>query len=112
MTKLTKEEAAQIVARELKGFRMASSSSFSADRDEAPLGASADLGTPDLTELRKKYLTRNADAAPNGLAPMADDDDMIVAVEPENPADPWSRSARPKATVISGSKKTIIGSQG
>lgn len=112
MAKLTKEEAKKIVSKELKGYRIASEQKV--DSDASASKTRPDAATPDLAELRKKYLKgtdTSTDEVPNGSDANAMED-MIVAVEPDNPADPWSHSARPKAKVISGSKKTIIGSQG
>jgi hypothetical protein len=37
---------------------------------------------------------------------------VIVAVEPEEPAHLWDRASRPKAIVISGKNKKIVGKQG
>lgn len=114
MAKLTKEQAAQIVAKELRGYRVTSSSQAAVDAFKG-LRSSPDASTPDLAALRKKYLkqsTPEPDAMPNGRESHSDDDDVIVTVEPEHPADPFSRSARPKTKIVSSSKKTIIGSQG
>ncbi|HEX6095557.1 MAG TPA: hypothetical protein VF432_04460 [Thermoanaerobaculia bacterium] len=114
MAKLTKEQTAQIVARELKGYRVTTSSPAAADAFKG-LRYSPEASTPDLATLRKKYLKQSApelDELPNGRQSSASDDDVIVTVEPEHPADPFSRAARPKTKIISGSKKTIIGSQG
>jgi hypothetical protein len=114
MAKLTKEEAAQIVTRELKGYHVTSASQAAVDAFKG-LRSSPDASTPDLAALRKKYLnqsTPESDELPNGRGWNNDDDDVIVTVEPEHPADPFSRSARPKTKIVSSSKKTIIGSQG
>src|SRR6266498_4162684 len=98
MAKLTAEEAKKIVSKELKGYRIASKQKV--DSDDSGPTTRPDASTPDLAELRKKYLKGGADSStdevPNGNDANATDD-MIVAVEPENPADPWSHSARPKA---------------
>ena len=115
MAKLTKEQAAQIVAKELKGFRVTSASPSAMDAFKG-MRASAEASTPDLAALRRKYLkqsTPESDEMPNGRDwNNIVDDDVIVTVEPENPADPFSRAARPKTKIISSTKKTIIGSQG
>jgi hypothetical protein len=114
MAKLTQEQAAQIVTTELKGYRVISSSRSAVDAFKGQF-SSPDASTPDLATLRNKYLKQSTpapDELPNGRDWHSDDDDVIVTVEPEHPADPFSRSARPKTKIVSSSKKTIIGSQG
>ena len=120
MAKLTDDDVKSIIGKELKGYRIASSSNSMGGASDAGRGRSdVDATTPDLATLRRKYLgdsaAEEAEEVPNGYLDSLDgapDEDMIVAVEPETAVDPWSRSARPKAKVISGAKKTIIGSQG
>jgi hypothetical protein len=83
-------------------------------------------GSDHLSELRRKYLgfaAGDEDEEAGGIAGDAvgsypdhrnsddsDDDEEIVAVEPEAANHPWDRSARPKAVVVKGKK--VIGVQG
>jgi hypothetical protein len=90
--------------------------------------APAEASTPSLDKLRRKYLvskylSRDSDweGAPSDAArsvephderTRADEEDIIVPVEPEQPVHPWDVGARPKAVVISGRDRRVIGHQG
>ena len=96
---------------------------------------SADASSTDSRRaevLRRRYLGTDAEAVDDeddlaeDSAPLAaakdyvpendladdDDDEMIVAVEPETAADPLDRGTRAKAAVISKKGKKVIGQQG
>lgn len=127
MAKLSDAEKAEIIKRDMPGYKPVSESaggsakSIGADTSRLP----SEAATPDIAALRRKYFGDDAggDEAVSGNpgndepkaaknASSADDDDEITAVEPEFKRDAWDRGARPKSVVISGSKKRIIGSQG
>src|SRR5438132_12409500 len=118
-------ELEKVVKREMPGYRVARRRAPGPDAPTPP----ADASTPSLDELRQKYLREKylaPDAAAEvhageGAAPRADkrarrgkpdEPDVIVAVEPEAPAHPWDPAARPKAIVVSGKNKKIVGKQG
>lgn len=127
MGKLSSQEIKKIIARDAPGYRLSSKSIRSQEGTDA---AAVDMQGAEATEsrektLREKYLGSDSSAEDNDLevdtaghtsaeADAGDDnsEDEIVAVEPERSAHPWDRSARPKAVVISGKEKKIIGSQG
>lgn len=81
----------------------------------------AEESAADYASLRDRYLgsdvgviegsvadaMETADAADYGSS-----EDTIVSVTPRNSAHPLDRGARPKAAVISGSEKRVIGQQG
>jgi hypothetical protein len=127
MSKLSREELQKIIAEDLPGYRVANEDEGSVA--DAPvfnegINANAEAETPDLSELRVKYLREKylgeaadnleTEAAPeNDSAPEEDPtEDEIVAVTPDNPAHPWDRGGRPKATVVSAKEKKVIGQQG
>ncbi len=127
MARLSDKQMAEIVARDMPGFRIA-------EPAEAPLadalpGASRALpeaATPDIDELRRKYFGDEAGAAPaavevaggnpgaDAAATNADDgnDEEIVHVVPKDSGDPWDRARRPKSIVFSHKAKRVIGYQG
>jgi hypothetical protein len=115
MGKLSMEEKARIIRRDLPGYRIVEQSAEdSADQAVESVRRPPEAGTPDIRELRRKYFglvdefangpeTVESDAAP-------DDDDEIVTVEPENKADAFDRGGRAKSVVISNGE--VTGSQG
>jgi hypothetical protein len=125
---MRRDELEKVVEREMPGHRLARRSrAESAGEADAP--APPDAATPSLEALRKKYL-RGKYLAPDAAADEdvreepaarssavsapagADDEDVIVAVEPEAPTHPWDRGSRPKAVVVSAKDKKIVGKQG
>ncbi len=129
MARKSREELDEIVRRELPGYHVAPQATPDEGADAAVPArrAAPDAGTPDLDTLRRKYL-RNPDAvgqtAADELAggnrgpdaPTPDDggdpdDDVIVAIAPDDRPDPWDRSVRPKSIVIDPDGK-ILGAQG
>jgi hypothetical protein len=98
---------------------------------DRPATAAADFDTPDIDQLRTKFLGENA--APEATKPAksakksakksataksakpkgaSDDDISIVSVEKKQKSDPWDRGSRPKAVVVSDEEGRIIGRQG
>jgi hypothetical protein len=128
MSKLSREELQRIISEDLPGYRVAEKNEGAADSSTAASSAKVDIEgeTPDLGALRVKYLREkylglgadSADVETDALEETAEsaeanpDEDEIVAVTPENAAHPWDRGARPKATVVSGKEKKVIGQQG
>lgn len=119
MAKMKKADLEKIVERELPGRRIARKSE--AAKDAPRPKPVSEARSPDLDTLRRKYLRRGrtqpASRQPrrpevDDPRPTRADDDEIVAVEPKAPAHPWDRAARPKAVVISGRDKRIVGKQG
>lgn len=138
MTKLPREEIEKIIRKDLPGYRL-TEQSVSSEDDYESMGdsdstfeeRSAEAVTPDIDKLRMKYLYNKylgQDSASSDDSVEADDsyeslaedghetdeedEDEIVAVSPESSSHPWDRSARPKAAVISGKEKKVIGQQG
>jgi hypothetical protein len=125
MAKLKKDELEKVVRRDMPGYRLARRAKPRPGLDRARSRPAASAATPDLDTLKRKYLPRQganaaaaaaADAAVRGAGagrPAApDNDDEIVAVEPETAPHPWDRGARPKAVVVSARGKRIVGKQG
>ena len=117
MGKLSMEEKEQIIKRDLPGYRIVEKShEESADHADS-MKQPPEAGTPDIRELRRKYFGI-VDEWANGPDTSAsdagvsdeDDEDEIVAVEPENRSDPLDRGGRAKSVIISGGK--VTGSQG
>jgi hypothetical protein len=127
MSKLSREELQKIIAEDLPGYRVAKEHEGSAE-DAAPtdasINATVEADTPDISDLRTKYLRDKYLGEAAGILETEDtagidsaaeenpSEDEIVAVTPENPANPWDRGARPKATVVSAKEKKVIGQQG
>ena len=138
MTKLPREELEKIIQHDLPGYRLSEKSTDSEDYESTDSSTSwdvsqqAEASTPNLQSLRVKYLhnkylgsdspqvnaeEHNEDEGyeSNSLANADLDnspEDEIIAVQPEASSHPWDRSARPKAAVISGKEKKVIGQQG
>jgi hypothetical protein len=114
MAKLTRKQLDEVVKKEAPGYRIAGSGNASdAAGDAAP---SADDATPELDRMQEKYRHNPgteavADAGAKSSTKPLHDDDQIVALEPDNPADPWERGSRAKSIVVSGDGK-VIGRQG
>ena len=124
---MTKDELDRIIRRDMPGYRVARGHRPDVQESDATADAPAEAATPTLEKLREKYLVSKylspdseGDAAPSGAAQSAaahdeaarSDEDVIVSVEPEQPAHPWDVGARPKAVVISGRERRVIGHQG
>jgi hypothetical protein len=124
---MTRDEIDRIIRRDLPGYRVARG--HRADGQAADAGTPpAEATTPELQNLRRKYLVSKYlsgdsewNPSPAGAAEATDaadeirsedDDDIIVPVEPVQPATPWDVGARPKAVVISGRDRRVIGHQG
>ena len=103
------DPSSQLVATEAPGDRSAA--------------AAADFDTPDIEQLRSKFL--GEDAAPDATKPAKrakpksakpksapNEDISIVSVEKKQKSDPWDRGSRPKAVVVSDDEGRIIGRQG
>jgi hypothetical protein len=112
VAQLSQDELKDIVARDLSGYRLATTQP--AVDAQPVVRAAPEATTPDIEALRRKYLGSEAAPGDDVSFGIGDDSagDAIVAVQPETSTDPWSRGARPKAVVISGSEKKVIGSQG
>ena len=141
MTKLLREELEQIVSQDLPGYKMSEETiredegygSRDSSGNSKAIEQQVDAVTPDIDALRMKYLQNQylgTDSDSSGsygitadeeyesgligrVAPGEDSpEDEIIAVQSESSAHPWDRSARPKAAVISGKEKKVIGQQG
>jgi hypothetical protein len=121
MAKLKKDELEKVVRRDMPGYRLARKPRTRPGVDSPRPRPAASAGTPDLEALKRKYAPRkgaNAAAAAAAARAVAarpgtvDDDDEIIAVEPEAAPHPWDRAARPKAVVVSARSKRIVGKQG
>ena len=122
---MDKELLKQIVNRDLSGYKI-SDRSIHSENDgglesmDSGRQTQAESSTPDFKALRQKYLHQddslesidsNNESYWSGSAD-SNDQDEIVAVEPETETNPFDRVSRSKAVVISGSEKKIIGEQG
>ncbi len=137
MANLTDSEIAEIVKQGLPGYKVSPKSQVArqaTETDEVRRGANASRAEDRAETLRRKYLGPDAELeADEGEAAEAatfvaeeeparrdsaiddegdEDDEMIVAVEPEIESDPLDRGSRVKAAVISKKEKKIIGQQG
>jgi hypothetical protein len=118
MAKMAKKDLERIVRKEMPGYRLArkpKQGRAGADARASARQAAPEARTPSLDALKRKYLGAAAARAAGGAARKKGRGrgaDRIVAVEPEAAAHPWDRAARPKAVVISGKDKKIVGTQG
>jgi hypothetical protein len=124
MAKLSKQDLAQIVEKQMPKYKLADTPVAPAAADGTKTRAKPEGQTPDLDTLRKKYLREKflsdapgggyRDGEPNGqpAADAADDETEIVLVEPKTAPHPLDRGSRPKAVVVSTRQKKIIGEQG
>jgi hypothetical protein len=123
MAKMKKGELEKVVRRDMPGYRLARKAKARKGTDRARTRPAAAAGTPDLETLRRKYAARSRPAtgaasdvsartAAARRAADGDNDDEIVAIEPESAPHPWDRAARPKAVVVSARDKRIVGKQG
>lgn len=118
MTRMPKEELEKIIEQDAPGYTLATPSEGLDERAASP---EPEETSPDIDELRRKYLGEpeveaSGNPAPED-APAVDDDgdemeDQIVAVRPAEPIDPFDHAARPKTVVVSGKDKRIVGQQG
>lgn len=130
MSKLSPEQIDEIVSSELPNYEVKRESEGNRGSLDEVDFASATMDqveavTPDLEALKAKYLNQGA-SSPDYDAAVAESveleaaeapeeespEDVIVAVVPKSSLHPWDRGARPKAVVISGSTKKIVGQQG
>ena len=125
---MTKDDLDRIIRRDMPGYRVARGYRPEALRTDVAGDAPPAAATPSLDTLRQKYLvskylSRDSDwpadrsdasrsVEPHDERAAADEEDIIVPVEPEQPAHPWDVGARPKAVVISGRDRRVIGQQG
>lgn len=122
MAKMTKAELDEIVKQSLPGYKVSGKShvagELASDAGLTDAGA-AGIDARHLEELRKKYLGAdfvdddpsdeflNADFANGPVANIADDDDeLIVALEPETSSDPLDRGSRAKVAVLKEGKES------
>ncbi|HET6669359.1 MAG TPA: hypothetical protein VFH15_03915 [Pyrinomonadaceae bacterium] len=133
MANLTDSELDEIIKQSLPGYKVSSKSKVArqtTETDSVRRGASASqTDASRAATLRRRYLGTDADAtdadedeASEESATLAadeadsstddEDDEMIVAVEPETVTDPLDRGSRAKAAVISKKEKKVIGQQG
>ena len=124
MTKLSKDDLQGIIEQQMPKYKLTDTTSVAGALDGARMRAKPEAQTPGLETLRKKYLREkfltnpgggHEDGEPNGQ-PAADaggdDDTEIVLVEPKVAPHPLDRGSRPKAVVVSSTKKKIVGEQG
>ena len=135
MARLTDSELEEIVKQSLPGYKVSSKSKVVGqgfESDTARPGASAGRSESRAETLRRRYLGPDAEGEPEEDDMSAEtatfvadeepderdsaiddeDDEIIVAVEPEHPTDPLDRGSRAKAAVISKKEKKVIGQQG
>jgi hypothetical protein len=135
MANLTDAELEEIVKQSLPGYKISPKSQVAGQGFEsasASTDASAARAEGRAENLRRRYLGTDAeldaddeDRSEETAIYVADeegaslesaiddeDDEMIVAVEPETSADPLDRGSRAKAAVISKKEKKVIGQQG
>lgn len=116
MAKIPRKELEKIVKKQAPGYRVAHGRP--AETDSLRQRAPAQAGTPDLAQLQKRYGKTGVGAMdaqrkrPKAKAVKPQDDDEVVMLEPSNPRDSLSRASRPKAIIVSGKDKKIIGRQG
>jgi hypothetical protein len=117
LAKSDRRKLKQIVERDMPGFTIAEPVAAAADTHTRPEAAPEDV-TPEITELRRKFLGADANtSAPYyGAAQDAgkagnEDDSVIVLTRPKQPSvDAASEGPGPKAVVISRGK--VIAKQG
>ena len=124
---MDKELLKQIVNRDLSGYKISDRSIHNEDdgglesMDSGSRQTQAESSTPDFKALRRKYLHQDDssesiasdnESYANESVDSGEDQDEIVAVEPETGTNPFDRVSRSKAVVISGSEKKIVGEQG
>jgi hypothetical protein len=127
VAKMSEEDMDEIIKRDLPGFKVARKPDA---LDARSRRAEADVSSPDLNELRRKFLGRDSatedaqedgdgsdaagDEAPAGADPESDEEyeDEIVPVEPEAGIDPSDQRSHSKVAVISGKDQKVIGTQG
>ena len=132
MARMSDQELGDIISRDLPGHRIVRRKGDEAELADAASDTptEADEVSPDFDELRRKYLGDEgagtttteavAPAAPSVDAQAAAEesdtsentDDEIVIVEKEASPDPFGHRARPKAVVVSGKEKRVVGYQG
>ena len=134
MANLTDSEIEEIVKQGLPGYKVSPKSQVArpgSETDSVRRGASASRAQNRADTLRRRYLGTDTDAAADeddeaetatfvaedeparpDSAIDDEDDEIIVAVEPETDADPLDRGSRAKAAVISKKEKKVIGQQG
>ena len=134
MANLTDSELEEIVKRGLPGYKVSPQSQVArqgSETDSVRRGARASRAEGRAETLRRRYLTDadvDADEEDEALDAATfvedeesgrhdsaiddEDDEIIVAVEPETGADPLDRGSRAKAAVISKKEKKVIGQQG
>lgn len=118
MGKLSMADKERIIKRDLPGYKIVEQSDEdAADEAAESLKQPPEAGTPDIRALRRKYfglVDEWANGPDTGASDAAvsdeDDEDEIVAVEPENKSDPLDRGGRAKSVIISNGK--VTGSQG
>ena len=126
MAKLTRKKLQEIIEQADPSTQLVDTKA-AGDR---PATTAADFDTPDIEQLRSKFLgedvareptkpaksTKSAkkSATARSAKPKAgpDDDISIVSVEKKQKTDPWDRGSRPKAVVVSDKEGRIIGRQG
>lgn len=133
MANLTDSEIEEIVKQGLPGYKVSPKSRVArpgSETDSVRRGASGSRAENHTATLRRRYLGTDAEVdAEEDEAETAtfvtedepvrhdsaiddEDDEIIVAVEPETEADPLDRGSRAKAAVISKKEKKVIGQQG
>lgn len=116
MDKPSRRELKQIVERDMPGFTIIEPVA-AADAETRPEAVPDDV-TPEIAELRRKFLGADADTNAAYYGAVADaggdagqDDSAIVLTRPKQPpADAANEGLGPKAVVISGGK--VIAKQG
>jgi hypothetical protein len=117
MARLTRKQMADIIARDMPGYRIAEPEQMPATDAADLTRAKPEAATPDVEVLRRKYFGAQA-GHPGGGGDTAahqnddDADEEIVQLVPKDGADPWDRARRPKSVVFSHKQRRVVGYQG
>jgi hypothetical protein len=120
--RMSKEQIEEIVQRDMPGHRVVHRATA---EDAGDVALSVDQGTPDIDELRRKFLGDERQAVhamdddiefDGGASADAGDEqdfaDEMVALQPADRSRPWDQGSKAKVVIISGKDQKIISSQG
>lgn len=123
MAAISRRRIDSIMAREKPGFRVIHVEAEASPQGDAP-GPAIDR-TPDLAELRRRYLgdsasdfaeiadgDAEADTADAGVAPDDSDAHVVVIAPADRGQDAFTHGPGPKTVVVSGKDGTILAEQG
>ena len=113
MNPLTAQELERIVARDLPGHELIPGAPEGSDTGPNT-STDADAPGADIDALRAHFLGPDAPVH-DGITPAptpVNHHDVIVAVRPTGPTDPFDVRAHPRAVIVSGRERRVIGEQG